>query len=71
MPANAHRYGSLARRGFYPRLRTPSRNDHIYLFSSPVNAARLRSALENSRAERNLLTFTMDELRKELGLEET
>ena len=63
-------YGSLAR-DVQPRPRTPSRDDHIHLFSSPVNAERLRTAIENSRADRGLLTFTMDELRKELGLEET
>jgi hypothetical protein len=65
-----HNYGALAKRTFLPRPRTPSRNDHEYLFSNPVNAARLRQAIENSRAGRNLIPFTMEELRKELGLEE-
>jgi hypothetical protein len=51
-----------------PRLRTAGRNDHIYLFSSPVNAERLRRAIDNSRAGRDFLTFTMDELRRALGL---
>jgi hypothetical protein len=65
------RYGALAKRIFESRPRTPSRNDHEYLFSNPVNAARLRTALENSRAGRNLIPFTIEELRKELGLEES
>ena len=66
-----HRYGALAKRAFQPRPRTTSRNDHEYLFSNPVNAARLRQALENSRTGRNLIPFTMEELRRELGLEKT
>lgn len=66
-----HRYGALAKREFQPRRRTPSRNDHEYLFSNPVNAARLRKAIENSQVGRNLIPFTMEGLRKELGLEKT
>jgi hypothetical protein len=66
-----HRYGALVKRAVHPRPRTPSRNDHEYLFSNPVNAARLRQAIEDSRAGRNLIPFTMEELRKELGLEKT
>ncbi|HYW14262.1 MAG TPA: hypothetical protein VE871_20010 [Longimicrobium sp.] len=66
-----HRYGALAKRAFQPRPRTPRRNDHEYVFSNPVNAARLRQALENSLTGRNLIPFTMEELRKELGLERT
>jgi hypothetical protein len=62
MPTSAHRYGSLAQRNFRPRLRTASRNDHIHLFSSPVNAARLREALDDSRAGRNLIAVTIEEL---------
>lgn len=34
-------YGVLARRVLQPRLRTPTRNDDDYLFSSPENAKRL------------------------------
>lgn len=64
-----HRYGAFAKRAFQPRPRMPSRKDHEYLFSNPVNAARLRQALENSRTGQNLISFTMEELRKELGLE--
>lgn len=71
MPTNAHRYGSLAQRSFRPRLRTASRNDDEYLFRSPVNAERLQRAIDNSRAGRGYLTFTIDELRRELGLEES
>lgn len=63
-------YGSLTRRDDLPRARTLSRNDDEYLFSSPANAERLQRAIENSRAERGYLTFTIDELRRELGLEE-
>lgn len=37
----AMKRGALARRSFGLRLRLPSRNDHIYLFSSPENARRL------------------------------
>jgi toxin YoeB len=44
--------GVLTRRVLLPRLRATSRNDHIYLFSSPVNAERLRRAIESSRAGR-------------------
>lgn len=60
--------GALARRPFGLRVRPPSRNDHIHLFSSPENARRLRKALENSRANRNMILFDVDELRRELGL---
>ena len=57
-----HRYGAFAKRAVQPRPRTPSRNDHEYLFSNPVNAARLRQAIEDSRAGRNLIPMTLDEL---------
>lgn len=71
MQTTSHRYGSLARGGVEPRPGTSSRNDHIHLFSSPANAARLRKAIDRSVAGTGFLTFTMEELRKELGLEET
>jgi hypothetical protein len=62
--------GSLSRDGVPPRPRGTSRNDDEYLFNSPANAERLLRAIENSRAERGYLTFTIDELRRELGLGE-
>jgi hypothetical protein len=62
--------GSLARRPFGLRVRLPSRNDHLYLFSSSENARRLREAIANSEANRNMVPFDVDELRRELGLEE-
>lgn len=70
MHTHSLKRGSLARRPFHPRSRTPSRNDHIYLFSSPENARRLMEAIEDSRANRNMIPFDVDELRRELGLEE-
>ena len=62
MPTNAHRYGSLAQGNFRLRLRTASRNDHIHLFSSPANAVRLREALDDSRAGRNLIPMSVEDL---------
>jgi hypothetical protein len=61
MPANAPRLGTLMRES-RSRRRAASRNDHIHLFSSPVNAARLREAIENSRSGRNMISMTMEEL---------
>lgn len=69
MPTLSLKRGSLARRLVIPRSRASSRNDHIYLFSSPENARRLREAIANSRANRNMIPFDVDELRRELGLE--
>ena len=62
--------GALAHRPFGLRVRPPSRNDHIYLFSSPANARRLREAIDDSIANRNMIPFDIDELRRELGLEQ-
>lgn len=62
--------GALAHRPFGLRVRPPSRNDHIYLFSSPENARRLREAIANSRANRNMIPFDVGELRRELGLDQ-
>ena len=56
------RYGALAKRTVLPRPRTPSRDDHEYLFSNPVNAARLRQAIDDSRAGRNLTRTSIEEL---------
>ena len=70
MPALSWKRGSLARRPISLRSRTPSRNDDVYLFSSPENARRLLEAIEDSRANRNMIPFDVDELRRELGLEE-
>jgi hypothetical protein len=61
--------GALAHRPFGLRMRPPSRNDHIYLFSSPENARRLRQAIENSIANRNMIPFDIEELHRELGIE--
>lgn len=57
-----HQYGALVKRAFQPRPRTPSRNDDEYLFSNPVNAARLQKAIEDSKAGRNMTTMTMEEM---------
>lgn len=50
------------------RLRAFSRNDHVYLFSSPENARRLRQAYEDAVASRGRV-MTLDQLRAELGRE--
>lgn len=59
-----HRYGALAKRAFQPRPRTPSRNDDEYLFGNPVNAARLRQAIEDSEAGRNMTRMTLVEFER-------
>lgn len=59
---------ALARRPFGLRVRPPSRNDHIHLFSSPENARRLMEAYEDALAGRGRV-MTLDELRAEAGLE--
>lgn len=69
MPTLTWKRGSLARRPIGLRSRTPSRDDDLYLFSSPENARRLREAIDNSIANRNMIPFDVDELRRELGLE--
>jgi hypothetical protein len=61
--------GSLARRSFGLRVRLPSRDDQIHLFSSPVNAERLMEAYEDAIAGRGRV-MTLEELRAEVGLEE-
>ena len=59
--------GALAHRPFGLRLRAPSRNDHIHLFSSPANARRLMQAYENALEGRGRV-MTIEELRAEVGL---
>lgn len=54
------RYGALAKRTVLPRPR--SRNDYEHLFSNPVNAARLRRAIDDSRAGLNLTRTSIEEL---------
>lgn len=54
-------YGALERGSLPPRLRS-SRNDAEYLFSDPVNAARLRRAIDDSRAGRNMIPVTIEDL---------
>ncbi|HEV3049949.1 MAG TPA: hypothetical protein VGX50_06560 [Longimicrobium sp.] len=49
-------------------MRPPSRHDHIYLFSSPANARRLREAIDDSKAGRGRV-MTIEELRREVGLD--
>jgi hypothetical protein len=39
-----------------------SRNDDEHLFSSPANAERLLRAFEDSRAGRNMVRMTLEEL---------
>ena len=65
---NAAQRGLLVRAAFKRMMRPPSRNDHIYLFSSPENARRLLEALENSLAGHNTVAVDLDDLRRELGL---
>ena len=60
--------GSLVRRLFGLRVRPHGRQDHLHLFSSPANAARLLSAYEDAVAGRGRV-MTLDELRAEVGLE--
>ncbi|HEX6370310.1 MAG TPA: hypothetical protein VF006_15425 [Longimicrobium sp.] len=55
-------------RSFGLRVRPPSRNDHIYLFSSPENARRLMDAYDEVVSGRGRV-MTLDELRAEVGLE--
>lgn len=54
--------GALTRLALPLRRRTPARNDHEYLFSNPVNAARLRRAIDDSRAGLNLTRTSIEEL---------
>jgi hypothetical protein len=69
MPTLSMKRGSLARRPISPRSRAPSRNDHLYLFSSPENARRLMEAYEDALAGRGRV-MTLEELRAEVGLEQ-
>lgn len=59
--------GALVRAAFKNLMRLPSRHDHIYLFSSPENARRLREAIDNAKAGRGRV-MTVEELRREVGL---
>ena len=68
MPVLTPRRRGTMWRSFGLRVRWPSRNDHIHLFNSPENARRLRESIANSRANRNMVPFDVDELRRELGL---
>ena len=61
--------GSLTRSSSLPP-RARSRNDHEHLFSNPANAARLWEAYSDAVAGRNMIPFTVDQLRRDLGLEE-
>jgi hypothetical protein len=61
--------GALAGLPFGLRVRWPSRNDHIYLFSSSENARRLMEAYDDAVAGRGRV-MTLDELRAEVGLEQ-
>jgi hypothetical protein len=60
--------GALVRAAFKNLMRPPSRHDHIYLFSSPENARRLREAIDGAKAGRGRV-ITIEELRRELGLD--
>lgn len=68
MSTLAIKRGALAHRPFGLRVRPPSRNDHIYLFSSPENARRLMEAYEEVVSGRGRV-MTLEELRAEVGLE--
>lgn len=60
--------GLLVRAAFKRLMRPPSRNDHIYLFSSVENARRLMEAFEDSRTSRNTVAVDLEDLRREPGL---
>ena len=47
-----------------------SMEETLYLLSSPENARRLRKALADARAGKNLRVTSVEELRREFGLEE-
>lgn len=57
MSINARKLGSLLRRPA-PRPRA-GRDDHLLLFSTEENAARLREALADSRANQNMIPFSL------------
>ena len=64
MPAQNKKLGAFVRRLVHPRPRVD--DAATYLFGSPENAARLREAIYDSRANRNMVPFTFDDLRREL-----
>ena len=65
---SAKERGDLVRAAFKHLMRPLSRHDHIYLFSSPANARRLREAIDDSKAGRGRV-MTIEELRREVGLD--
>ncbi|HEX8317716.1 MAG TPA: hypothetical protein VF632_04910 [Longimicrobium sp.] len=64
MPAQNKKLGAFVRRLAHRRPRLA--DAATYLFGSPKNAARLREAIDDSRANRNMVPFTFDDLRREL-----
>lgn len=67
MTTTKRELGSLTRG---VRRRGAGRDDATYLFSSRANAARLREAMDDALAGRNMLPFTVEQLRRDLGLGE-
>ena len=64
MPAQTKKLGAFVRRLIHRRERVD--DAATYLFGSPKNAERLREAIDDSRANRNMVPFTFDDLRREL-----
>lgn len=64
MPAQTKKLGAFLRRLAHRRPRLD--DAATYLFGSPENAARLREAIDDSRANRNMVPYTFDDLRREL-----
>ena len=64
MPAQTRKLGAFKRQTIHPKVRAG--DAATYLFSTPANSARLREAIEDSRTNRNMVPFTIDDLRREL-----
>jgi hypothetical protein len=64
MPAQNKKLGAFLRRLAHRRPRLD--DGATYLFGSAENAARLREAIDDSCANRNMVPFTFDDLRREL-----
>ena len=66
-----HSYGALEKGDLPPRSRTPGADDGDPLLGNPVNAARLRRAIDDSRAGRNMIPVTIEDLEALLHRGET
>lgn len=54
-------WGLLSRQKFQPRLRSRSRHDDEYLFSSPANAERLMRAYNDALNGRNMTSMSIED----------